>query len=93
VQFYADPIRTSIDGAYAWDTADAPFVKLAELTIPQCDMDGLDAKQDEQLLRDMTFNPWHAIAEHRPIGNIQRARAMVYRASARYRAGNSDPPA
>jgi deferrochelatase/peroxidase EfeB len=91
VQFYVDPVRTPIDGAYAWNVADAPLVKLAELTIPRCDIDSLDAKTEERRLNAMSFNPWHAIAEHRPLGNIQRARRMVYRASALYRAREPDP--
>jgi deferrochelatase/peroxidase EfeB len=89
-QFYVDPESTPIDGARAW--TDSPFVKLAELTIPACDIDSFEAKQEERRLAGMSFNPWHAIEEHRPIGNIQRARRMVYRASAMYRAREADPP-
>jgi deferrochelatase/peroxidase EfeB len=89
VQFYVDPVRTPIDGAYAWEV---PFVKLAELTIPGCDIDSYEAKAEEHRLRDLSFNPWHAIEAHRPIGNIQRARRVVYRASAMLRARKADPP-
>jgi deferrochelatase/peroxidase EfeB len=90
VQFHVDPVSTPIDGAYAWDV---PFVKLAELTIPSCDIDSYEAKADEHRLRDLSFNPWHAIEAHRPIGNIQRARRVVYQASAMLRARKADPPA
>ena len=93
VQFYVDPVKTPIDGAYAWQPVDAPLVKLAELTIPRCDIESPEAKREEYRLNGMSFNPWHAIAEHRPIGNIQRARGMVYQASARYRGQDTDPPA
>jgi hypothetical protein len=92
VQFYVDPAKTPIDGAYAWKPEDAPLVKLAELTIPRCDMDTPEAKRDENDLNSLSFNPWHAIAEHRPLGNIQRARGMVYQASAKYRGRDTDPP-
>ncbi len=91
VQFYVDPVRTPIDGGYEWKTTDAPFVKLAELTIPRCDIDSVAARQTERHLAGMAFNPWHAIAEHRPIGNIQRARRMIYQASAGYRTHDPDP--
>jgi hypothetical protein len=90
VQFYVDPVKTPIDGAYAWNSADAPFVKLAELTIPRCDIDSSEAKREEYDLNGLSFNPWHAIAEHRPIGNIQRARGMVYQASAVYRGRDTE---
>jgi hypothetical protein len=91
VQFYVDLVRTPIDGAHLWRPQDAPFVKLAELTIGGCDLESFAAKRDERILDGVSFNPWHAIAEHRPIGNIQRARRTIYRASARYRAREEDP--
>ena len=90
VQFYVDERRTPIDGAYAWREDDAPFVKLAELIVPRCDPDGDQARADELHLDGMTFNPWHALPAHRPIGNIQRARRLVYEASAR-RSGRNTP--
>jgi hypothetical protein len=91
VQFYVDPVKTPIDGAYAWQPDDAPFVKLAELTIPRCDIGSSDAKREERHLNGLSFNPWHAVAEHRPIGNIQRARGMIYQASAKFWGRDTDP--
>jgi hypothetical protein len=34
---------------------------------------------------EMTFNPWHAAAEHRPLGSFNRARREIYRAMAEFR--------
>jgi hypothetical protein len=36
---------------------------------------------DEQL----SFNPWHSLAAHRPLGNIMRARFKAYQASSHFR--------
>jgi hypothetical protein len=83
VQFYVDPEKTPIDGAYEWKPDDAPFVKLAELTILRCDLETPEARRQEAHLAGLSFNPWQAVAEHRPIGNIQRARRMIYRGSVR----------
>lgn len=82
VQFWRDPQRTPIDGAYAWPEAVAPLVKLGELIIPQGPPppEALETQVDA-----MAFNPWHALAAHRPVGNIQRVRGAVYQASARHR--------
>jgi hypothetical protein len=33
----------------------------------------------------LSFNPWHAPEAHRPLGDIQRLRRVVYLASARLR--------
>jgi hypothetical protein len=91
-QFFVDDAKTPLDGAYAWDTRNAPPVKLAELVIPPCDIETEAAKRAERMVNGLSFNPWHAIAEHRPVGNIQRARGMIYQASARYW-GRDDEPA
>lgn len=89
-QFYVDPIRTPIDGAYAWNPQDAPFEKLAEVVLLRCDLDAEETKQTEAHLRNVSFSPWNTIAEHRPIGNIQRARRVLYDASARFRGREGD---
>jgi hypothetical protein len=34
----------------------------------------------------MQFNPWHALAAHRPLGSIMRVRKAVYAMSKRFRA-------
>ena len=90
VQFFVDPARTPIDGAYAWPEAVAPMVKLGELIIPQGGPTP-DAAELEARVNALGFNPWHALAAHRPVGNIQRVRGAVYQASARHRGGEPDP--
>ena len=32
------------------------------------------------------FNPWHALAAHSPLGNMNRARKEIYKALAAFRA-------
>ena len=92
VQFFRDPATTPIDGAQEWNIAVAPFIKLAELTIARRDLDSPEARRLERRINGVSFNPWHAIAEHRPIGNIQRARRTIYQASAKYWGHDPDPP-
>ena len=90
-QFYRDPAKTPIDGAPLWSEQDAPFVKLGELTVARCDLDSEQANADERHLAGLSFNPWHGLTEHRPIGNIQRARRMIYQGSARYSGRDANP--
>ncbi len=33
----------------------------------------------------LSFNAWHSIAEHQPLGSIQRLRKQVYEVSSRFR--------
>lgn len=90
-QFHVDPMKTPIEGAYAWKRADAPLVKLAELTVARRDLDSAEARREERLVDGLSFNPWHAIAEHRPLGEIQRARRVIYQGSARYSGRDTEP--
>lgn len=61
-----------------WSEALSPFVTVAKLRLPQQDIGG-----DENLaLQDATsITPWRVTEEHRPLGNIMRARQEVYRQS------------
>jgi hypothetical protein len=40
----------------------------------------------------LSFSPWHALEEHRPLGGINRARKLVYPASSKLRHENLNPP-
>ena len=33
----------------------------------------------------LSFDPWHALEAHRPLGNIMRARKLAYAASSHFR--------
>ena len=40
----------------------------------------------------LSFSPWHALEEHRPLGGINRARKIVYPASSKLRHDNLNAP-
>jgi hypothetical protein len=67
--------RQPIENALvAWDEKDAPWEKLATIRIlPQ---DFASAEQAE-FCETITFNPWHSLREHEPLGGINRARRDV----------------
>lgn len=89
VQFFVDERHTPIeDTSVPWEPEVTPFVKLARLRIPKCELDkGLSDKVSQ-----LSFTPWHATEEHRPLGNVMRARRFAYQASAAHR-GHSPEPA
>jgi hypothetical protein len=75
LQFYLDDKRTPIEDASAdWDS---PYVTVARLEIPAQEPDEALAAQVEAA----HFDPWNALAEHRPLGEVMRARKVAYRAS------------
>jgi len=53
-------------------------IAVATITIaPQA----VDTPERMKEAEDLSFDPWHALAEHRPLGGINRARRAVYAAS------------
>ena len=60
-----------------WDEAEAPFVRVAEIKI---DQQQFDTATQNAACEARSFNPWHALPEHRPLGTINRMRRVVYQA-------------
>jgi hypothetical protein len=91
VQFQADSERTPIENASKeWKESIAPLVPVGDVVLPPQSIDGPEA---EQFCRDLSFNPWHSIAAHKPMGHINRARYYVYAASRAFRHGGGEPTA
>ena len=70
------------DATEAWPEQDAPFVPLATITIPRQDFSG---EEQAQFCENLSFAPWHALPEHRPVGQLNRLRRHAYPASSGYR--------
>ena len=60
----------------------SPRVPAAVLRIPK---QTFDSPEQLDFARVLTYNPWHCIAEHRPLGNQSRARKRMYYELARLR--------
>jgi L-lysine epsilon oxidase-like protein len=83
VQFQTDPERMPLDAATVrWDEDASPAVHLAALTLPRQD---IDANGQAQYGENLSFNPWHAVAEHAPRGSVASARKVAYQAAANLR--------
>lgn len=84
VQKYVSEGLTPIeDGAVEWKEDDSPWHHVATLTIPAQDLSGQRGRATRDRVDALAFNPWHAPADFRPLGNLNRARRTVYTASAR----------
>lgn len=83
VQPHVDDRRTPIeDASVEWREEDAPYVAVARIRIPpQSINEGAKVARCETT----AFSPWHCLSEHRPLGNMNRARREIYRAMAAYR--------
>jgi hypothetical protein len=83
IQFQTDTRRTPIeDATVEWKESDAPYHRVATLRIPRQRFE-----DDERMTRceQVAFNPWHCLAEHRPLGAMNRARRAIYEAMAEFR--------
>ena len=92
VQLQTDAEKMPVeDVSVGWDEAVSVPVTVATLTIPPQRVDpfGELAAQCEST----SFNPWHALAEHRPVGGMNRLRKVVYAASVQKRGGAPAPVA
>jgi hypothetical protein len=63
------------DSRMEWLEIDAPFERVAQIDIPPQDFDTEDRKM---LCENLSFNPWHSLPEHRPLGAVNRVRKIVY---------------
>ena len=58
-----------------WKESDAPFFKVATITIPR---QIFDSAEQNTFCENLSFNPWHALPEHRPLGGVNRLRKVIY---------------
>ena len=49
------------------------------------------ALEKHEFCQKLGFSPWHALREHRPLGNIMRARRLAYEGSREHRGGMDEP--
>ncbi|MFD5085229.1 LodA/GoxA family CTQ-dependent oxidase [Kitasatospora sp. NPDC058406] len=91
LQFRDDPPRMPLDRATVrWEESDGRPVRVARLTLHKQDV---RARGQAAYGENLAFNPWHSLAEHRPVGSISDARRTVYLASAARRRDVNGIPA
>ncbi|HWU86584.1 MAG TPA: hypothetical protein VN253_04890 [Kofleriaceae bacterium] len=82
LQFFVDEATTPIeDPTVAWPEAEAPFVTVARVVAPTQDPRSPEGKTLAEAIEAGVFDPWNALADHRPLGEIMRARKVAYFAS------------
>ncbi|MFN7664740.1 MAG: catalase [Inhella sp.] len=75
LQFFEDEARTPIeDASVEWPESVAPWLIVGELAVNAPSRDKVFTQQVERGV----FDPWQALAAHRPLGEVMRARKVVY---------------
>jgi hypothetical protein len=71
------------DASTEWPEDLSPYVPVARIVArPQ---NAYSPERRVYVDEMLSFNPWHCLAAHRPLGNIMRARFHAYKASAGFR--------
>ncbi len=92
LQFFVDEARTPIeDGSVDWAEEVSPYVTVATLTIGRQDVGSERGRSITERIEQLSFDPWHALVEHKPLGNLMRARKHAYVASAQGRQAIAEP--
>jgi hypothetical protein len=80
VQFQTDAEAMPIeDPTVAWTSQ---YIKLATLTIYA---QVFDSNAQMEFGDNLSFNPWHSLPEHRPLGSFNRVRKRVYEVMSKFR--------
>ena len=74
------------DATAKWD---APFEEVARISIPKQDF---DTDAENTACENLSFSPWHALAEHRPLGSLNRGRKVVYQVLSKFRHDENGAP-
>jgi hypothetical protein len=76
LQLQTDPHLMPIENnAVLWPERLSPRVSVATLRLPR---QTFNSPAQMAFARRLSYNPWHSIPEHRPLGNQSRARRRMY---------------
>ena len=77
LQVQTDPHLMPIENnGVFWPTRLSPRVPAAVLRIPR---QKFDSPEQLDFARMLSYNPWHCVPEHRPLGSQSRARLRLYK--------------
>ena len=83
IQLQTDPFLMPIENnAVLWPERLSPRVSVATIRLPK---QVFDIPTQTAFARQLSYNPWHCIPDHRPLGNQSRARKHIYSMLARLR--------
>lgn len=79
LQFFTDEATTPIeDASVDWPESAAPYVTVARLNLLKQDPGSAEGQALNERAEAAVFDPWCALAAHRPLGEVMRARKVVY---------------
>jgi hypothetical protein len=76
------------DASVEWPESESPYRTVAHLLLPRQEIDLL---RQQVALQNLSFNVWHALTAHRPLGGINRVRRWAYCLSSAWRRQQAAP--
>jgi hypothetical protein len=70
------------DASVEWPESESPYRTVAHLLLPRQEIESL---RQQAAYQTLSFNVWHALAAHRPLGGINRVRRLAYLLSSAWR--------
>ena len=90
LQLQTDPFLMPIENnGVLWPEKLSPRITAATLRIPK---QSFNYPAMLEFARRLSYNPWHSIPEHRPLGNQSRARRRMYETLSRFRHDMNNVP-
>jgi len=76
VQRWKDERRTPVeDSRVEWREADAPLEHIGEIIVP---MQDIMSDAQARFCENLSISPWHSLADHKPLGLVNRVRKVAY---------------
>jgi hypothetical protein len=75
------------DATVEWPEYESPYRTVAHLLLPRQEIARL---RQQEVYQKLSFNVWHALAAHRPLGGINRVRRRAYALSCNWRRQQAD---
>jgi len=83
IQIQTDPHLMPIeDSSVRWPEKLSPFIPVATVHIPK---QQFESPKLIEFTKRLKMNPWHCLPEHRPLGNLNRARLRLYSELSKFR--------
>src|SRR4029079_11814479 len=83
VQVQVDPYRQPIEnGLKIWSERLSPLQKVATIRIPTQEV---DTPERNWWAENLSMNAWHALEDHRPLGDLNRGRRLTSLEVAKFR--------
>ena len=85
----SEPTMPIEDPTVEWPESESPYRTVAHLLLPRQDIALL---QEQEAYQNLSFNVWHALCAHRPLGGINRVRRFAYPLSSAWRRQEKEAP-